>query len=166
MSAGYLGISHWAWCDRITATRPHRCAFWRRNIKRFSAIEPGSPFFFLRKQDPDRRITARAVIGRAEFRTYETRAVDDLQGYYGLNELGVASVEELVTRLREIDWEGEHDIPVTVGVILLGPLESFRFPVGWDRLPGLGIRFSKNVVQGMGLDSSQVESLLDAGLYG
>ena len=79
-SAGYLGISHWTWCDRIAATRPHRCAFWRRDTKRFSAIEPGSPFFFLRKQEPNRRITAREVIGRAEFRTFETRAVGDLWG--------------------------------------------------------------------------------------
>jgi hypothetical protein len=166
VSAGYLGISHWAWCDRIVATSPHRCAFWRRDTKRFSAIEPGSPFFFLLKQDPGRRITVRAVIGQAEFRAFETRAVDDLWGYYGLNELGVLSVEELMTRLREIDWAGEHDVPHMVGVILLGPLESFRFPVTWDRLPGLGIRFSKNIVQGMGLGSAQVESLLDAGLYG
>ncbi len=134
--------------------------------KRFRAIEPGSPFFFLRKQDPDRRITAREVIGRAEFRRFETRAVDDLWGYYGLNELGVASVEELLARLREIDWEGLHDVPHTVGVNYLGELEAFRSPVAWDRLPELGIRFGKNVVQGMGLNSSQVESLLDAGLYG
>jgi hypothetical protein len=166
MSAGYLAISHPAWCDRIRDTQPHRCAFWRRATTRFRVLEPGDPFFLLRKQQAGRPLRERRVIGHAEYVLCENRPLHELTGYYGLNELGVSSQKELEDRLVEIAWDADPNLPAIVGVLQLGPLKEFRHPVDWLTLPKIGIRFRANVVQGMGLDEAQVEGLLDAGLYG
>lgn len=166
MSVGYLAISHPAWSDRISATKPHRCAFWRRATTHFRVLEPGDPFFFLRKQDPGRPLNERRVIGHAEYVLCENRPLHELTGYYGLNELGVRSQRELEDRLVEIAWDADPDLPTMVGVLQLGPPQAFRHAVGWLTLPKIGIHFPANVVQGIGLNEAQVESLLDAGLYG
>jgi hypothetical protein len=165
-NAGYLAVSHPAWCDRIRQKRPHRCAFWRRATTRFHVLGGGDPFFFLRKQEHARPIRERSVIGYAEYRLNEVQPLAELTGYYGLHELGVSSAEELQRRLVEIAWDGSVKLPPLVGVIVLGPMQEFRYPVAWDELTSLGITFAPNVVQGIGLTASQVEALLDAGLYG
>ena len=159
---GYIGLSHPRWCETIARTRPHRCAFWRGSDRRFKVLDPGAPFFLLRNSRPKRPIEDREVIGSAEYLYFDARPVSDLPRYFGLNELGVANESELHDRLREIAGRVEPHI----GVIVLGPLEPFRFPVPWVELPELGIHFAPQVVQGMGLDGLQVERLLDAGLYG
>lgn len=166
MSAGYLAISHPAWCDRIRATKPHRCAFWRRDKTRFHLLAMGAPFFFLRKQPAGRPLHKRCVIGHAEYRLCETRPLNELTGYYGLNELGVRSQAELEGRLVSIAWDGDRNVPQVVGVLQLGPLVEFRHPVDWVTLPEIGIHFRINTVQGLGLGEAQVEALLDTGLYG
>jgi hypothetical protein len=165
-NAGYLAVSHPAWCDRIREKKPHRCAFWRRATTRFRVLDAGDPFFFLRKQEQSRPIGERSVIGYAEYRLSEVQPLAELAGYYGLHELGVSSPAELERRLVEIAWDGSTRLPHLVGVILLGQMQEFRYPVAWDELASLGIGFAPNVVQGIGLTASQVESLLDAGLYG
>lgn len=162
MAAGYLGLSHPNWCSTILRSHPSRCAFWRGSERRFKVLEPGSPFFLLKKSRPGRPIEDRTVIGRAEYLHFDVQPIGRLPQEYDLNELGVASETELRLRLREIAGDG-HD---QVGVIVLGPLEPFRSPVRWSTLPRLGIKFARQVVSGMGLDETQVERLLDAGLYG
>ena len=159
---GYIGLSHPAWCDTIVRSRPHRCAFWRGSDRTFKVLEPGAPFFLLRNAGPKRPIEERAVIGSAQYLYFDVRPFYDLPNYYGLHELGVSGADELRLRLQEIAGR----IEARIGVIVLGPLERFRFPVGWTQLPELGIRFARQVVQGMGLNDAQVEGLLDAGLYG
>jgi hypothetical protein len=161
-AAGYIGLSHPEWCDTITRARPHRCAFWRGSDRAFRVLEPGAPFFLLKNARIKRPIEDRAVIGSAEYLYFDVRRVNDLPNYYGLSELGVGSAPELHLRLREIAGREE----ARIGVVVLGPLEPFRFPVTWTALPDLGIRFAQQVVSGMGLDAAQVERLLDAGLYG
>jgi hypothetical protein len=129
-------------------------------------LSPGERFFFLRKQAAGQSLDDRRVIGHAEYRLCENRPLGELAGYYGLHELGVASQQELERRMVEIAWNGDMGLPRLVGVIQLGPLEQFRHPVKWKALPKVGIKFSANVLQGIGLDEGHVEALLDAGLYG
>ena len=166
MSGGYLAISHPTWCAHILQSLPGRCAFWRRDTKRFKAIDPGDPFFILRKQRYQRPLSERAVIGHAEFRLSEVLPIHELGGYYGMHELGVSSVAELEKRLIEIAWDADPNLPREVGVIQLGPFKEFPIQVGWDRLRALGIGMATNVVQGIRLTGTQAEALLDAGLYG
>jgi hypothetical protein len=88
MSAGYLAVSHPDWCEHIQATRPRRCAFCRRDTRRFRNLSSGARFFFSRKQGSSDLLDRRCVIGSAEFQTFEVQPLNELPATFGFNKLG------------------------------------------------------------------------------
>jgi hypothetical protein len=160
MAAAYLALSNASWAEQIHERRPARCVFWRRDHAAFSVIRPGSPFFILERQKARRPVHERKVIGSAAFRLSRSVPLGQLIDGYGMDELGVSSVNQVMERWSEFGGHPNSETPV--GVIELGPFEAFATPIFWEELHALGINVSPNLRQGMGLDSLEVERLFGA----
>ena len=150
----YVGVTDNRWAAFLAATGATEANFWFPSTKMgFAALRPGEPFLF-KTHYPDNRL-----VGGGFFEHFTVLRASEAWAFMGQGN-GVATFDELVTRVHHYRPDFSRDPDPEIGCVILNDLVFFADASMLPAPPS----FSPNIVRGKRYDDPAQDSVVEAAI--
>ena len=145
--SGYISITDNEWCENQSKASSDFAVFWRKRLT-FSAINPGEPFYFLKRSPINGE---RCLVGKATYISSCEKTFEDTWNDYG-DKLGVSSREAFEKKVMSIYKTKDAKL----GCIILNNLLFLEEPIPLSKC---GVDFSPYIVSGKTIDDKSCKKV-------